>query len=133
MNLPSLVLVAACAISAASTAAAQDTEGWLFLGRHADGWKPASQSIARVGYPVKAGDRLVVLRDALVYGSVDCRILDAADFKPDGLAQPVLRLKADAQPVEVIGSILECPSAGRAKTVWANVRIPAARLLSAEK
>jgi len=110
------------------------SEGWLYLGRRsADGWRPASGSISKPGYPVKPGAKVVVTRDALVYGSVDCKVIDAADFKADGAPQPVLRVTADRQGLEIIGSPIECPSVGRAKTVWANVRIPAARLVSVEK
>ena len=130
--LKSLTLAAACGISVAG--AAEDTEGWLFLGRHAaDGWKPAAPAISKARYPVKAGDRVVVTRDALIYGSVDCKVIEVADFKPDAPSRPVLRVKADPQALEVVGSMLECPSVGRAKTVWANVRIPGARILGAEK
>ena len=126
-----LVLAAGIWIGAAR---ADTTEGWLYLGRRsADAWAPASLSVARPGYPVKAGDRVVVERDALVYGSVDCKVTGIADFRPEGAPRPVLRIKADREALEIVGSPIECPSAGRAKTVWANVRIPAARLFSAEK
>ena len=132
LNKP-LALIIACGIGAAA-AAEPDSEGWLFLGRRAaDGWKPASASIANARYPVKAGDRVVVTRDALLYGSVDCKVVDAADFKAGDPPRPVLRISADREGLEVVGSPLECPSVGRAKTVWANVRIPAARVVSAEK
>ena len=129
----SLALIIACGIGAAA-AADPDSEGWLFLGRRAaDGWKPASQSISNPRYPVRAGDRVVVTNDALVYGSVDCKVIDVADFKAGDPPRPVQRVKAEGVGLEVVGAALECPSVGRAKTVWANVRIPAARLVSAEK
>ena len=129
----SLALIIACGIGAAS-AAEPDSEGWLFLGRRAaDGWKPASRSISNPRYPVRAGDRVVVRNDALVYGSVDCKVVDLAEFKAGDPPRPVERVKADRQGLEVVGAALECPSVGRAKTVWANVRIPGARLVSAER
>ena len=129
----SLALIIACGIGAVA-AAEPDSEGWLFLGRRAaDGWRPASLSISNPRYPVKAGDRVVVRNDALVYGSVDCKVVDVAEFKAGDPPRPVPRVKADRQGLEVVGAALECPSVGRAKTVWANVRIPGARLLSADR
>ncbi len=129
----SLALIIACGIGAAA-AAEPDSEGWLFLGRRAaDGWRPASQSISDPRYPVKAGDPVVVRNDALLYGSVDCKVVDLAEFKAGDPPRPVQRVKADPQALEVVGAALECPSVGRAKTVWANVRIPGARLVSADR
>lgn len=110
------------------------TEGWLYLGRRsADRWRPSSLSMSNPRYPVKPGDRVVVKQDALVYGSVDCKVIDAADFKADGTPQSVLLVKADKKGLEIVGSPVECASIGRAKTVWANVKIPATRLVSVEK
>ncbi len=110
------------------------SEGWLYLGRRsADGWRPSARSISEPRYPVKPGQRVVVRRDALVYGSVDCKVIDAAEFKVDEAARSVLLVKADRKGLEIFGKPIECPSIGRAKTVWANVRIPAARLVSVEK
>lgn len=110
------------------------TDGWLYLGRRsADRWRPSSFSISPPRYPVKPGDRVVVKQDALVYGSVDCKVIDAADFKADGTSRSVLLVKADKQGLEIVGSLIECPSIGRAKTVWANVKIPTTRLVSVEK
>lgn len=110
------------------------TDGWLYLGRRsADRWRPLSFSISPPRYPVKPGDKVVVKQDALVYGSVDCKVIDVADFKADGTPQAVLRVKADKKGLEFVGSPIECPSIGRAKTVWANVKIPTARLASVEK
>jgi hypothetical protein len=129
----SLALIIACGIGAAA-AAEPDSEGWLFLGRRAaDGWRPASPAISDPRYPVKAGDRVVVRNDALLYGSVDCKVVDLAEFKAGDPPRPVQRVKADPQALEVVGAALECPSVGRAKTVWANVRIPGARLISADR
>ena len=129
----SLALIIACGIGSAA-AADPDSEGWLFLGRRAtDGWKPASQSISNARYPLRAGDRVVVTNDALLYGAVDCKVVDLAEFKAGDPPRPVQRVKADKQALEVVGAVLECPSVGRAKTVWANVRIPGARVFSAEK
>lgn len=129
----SLALIIACGIGAAA-AAEPDSEGWLFLGRRAaDAWKPASSSISNPRYPVKAGDRVVVTNDALIYGSVDCKVVDLAEFKAGDPPRPVERVKADRQGLEVVGKALECPSVGRGKTVWANVRIPGARMASTEK
>jgi len=113
---------------------AEMSEGWLFLGRRSgDVWKPASISISRAGYPVKPGNKVVVRQDALVYGSVDCKVTDAADFTVGEASRSALLVKADRVGLEIIGAPIECPSAGRAKTVWANVRIPASRLITVEK
>ena len=130
----SILLVAALTMCSAHAAEQADTEGWLFLGRRSvDGWKPPSPSIANARYPVKAGDRVMVARDALLYGSVDCKVIDVADFKAGDPPRPVLRIKAAKEGLEIVGSPLECPSVGRAKTVWAKVRIPGARMISAER
>jgi len=106
-------------------------ERWLFLGRRTEGgWHPPSVSISAPAYPVKAGNRVVVRRHALVYGSVDCKVLDAADFKADDEVAPSVELvRAGEQGLEITGSAIECPSICGAKTVWVNVRIPAARLV----
>ena len=114
--------------------AGETTEGWVYLGRRSeDRWKPASRSISSPRFPVKPGDKVVVKRDALVYGFVDCKVIDAADFKADGTSRSVLLVKADKKGLEIVGAPFECPSIGRAKTVWANVQIPAARLLIVER
>lgn len=110
------------------------TEGWLFLGRlSGKAWKPASPSIANPRYPVKSGSRVVVKRDALVYGPGDCKVIDAAEFEVEQVTGTVLLVKADRKGLEIVGSPLECPSIGRAKTVWVQVEIPADRLLSVER
>ena len=112
----------------------ETTDAWLFLGRRSAGrWRPAALSIANPRYPVKPGARVVVKRDALVYGSVDCKVIDAADFRHDPAARSVLLVKADRKALEIAGSPIECPSIGHAKTVWANVKIPSNRLFSTEK
>jgi hypothetical protein len=107
------------------------TERWLFLGRRSEGgWHPPSVSISAPPYPVSPGNKVVVRRHALVYGSVDCKVLDAADFKADDEAAPSVELvKAGEQGLEITGPAIECPSVCGAKTVWVNVRIPAARLV----
>ena len=113
---------------------AEMSEGWLYLGRRsADRWRPPSGSISQPAYPVKPGNRVVVRQDALVYGSVDCKVTDAADFKADGTSRPVLLVTADRQGLEIAGLPIECPSIGRAKTVWVNVKIPANRLVRVER
>jgi hypothetical protein len=107
------------------------TERWLFLGRRTEtGWHPPSVSIRAPAYPAKAGNRVVVRRHALVYGSVDCKVVDAADFKADDAAVPSVELlRAAEEGLEITGSAIECPSICGAKTVWVKVRIPAGRLL----
>src|SRR5688572_27801498 len=68
---------------------AETSEGWVYLGRRSGGtWKPPSASIARPVYPVKVGDKVVVGRDALVYGSVDCKVIEVGEFKVEGTPQP---------------------------------------------
>jgi hypothetical protein len=120
--------------SAAAGAAGDVVEGWVYLGRRSErGWRPASISVASPRYPVKPGDRLRIKRDALVYGSVDCKVIPAADFKAEGVPEPALRVKAGAGALDVVGAPIECPSVGQAKTVWANVKIPAERLVSAQR
>jgi hypothetical protein len=106
-------------------------ERWLFLGRRTEsGWNPPSVSISAPAYPVKAGSSIVVRRHALAYGSVDCKVVDAADFKANEQVAPAVELvKAGEQGLEITGSAIECPSVCGAKTVWVNVRIPAARLV----
>lgn len=106
-------------------------ERWLFLGRRTEtAWQPPSGSIAPPDYPVKPGNRVMVKRHALVYGSVDCKVVDAADFRAEeDVANAVELVRAGEQGLEITGSPIECPSICGAKTVWVNVRIPAARLI----
>jgi len=122
-------LLATLAIPA--PAAAQEEERWLFLGRRTEsGWHPHSVSIAAPEYPAKAGGRVMVRRHALVYGSVDCKVLDVSDFKAgDEAAGAVEVVRAGEQGLVITGAAIECPSICGAKTVWVNVRIPAARLV----
>lgn len=113
---------------------AESSDAWLYLGRRsADRWMPPSISISDPSYPVKPGDTVVVKQDALVYGSVDCKVIAAADFKADGTSRSVLLVRADQKGLEIAGLPIECASIGGAKTVWANVKIPAVRLVSVEK
>jgi hypothetical protein len=130
-----LAIPAVILLSAATPVPAQDLdETWLYLGRRAEaGWKPPSVSLARPRYPVRVGQRLVVKQDALVYGSVDCKVIDAAEFKVDESARSKLVVKAGGAALEVVAPPLECPSIGRAQTVWAKVRVPSERLASVEK
>lgn len=127
----------AMSIAAGPAAGAENadmTEGWLYLGRlSGQAWKPASLSISNPRYPVKPGNKVVVKRDALLYGSVDCKVIDAAEFMVEREKGTALLVKADRKALEVVGPPLECPSIGRAKTVWAQVKIPADRLLSVER
>lgn len=119
---------------AAVGSGSESTEGWVYLGRRsADRWRPASPAIANPAYPVKPGSKLVVKRDALVYGSADCKVTDAAEFKVDERARTTLLVKADRAGLDVIGKPVECASIGQAKTVWASVRIPADRLVTLQK
>ncbi len=133
MTLRECVLAASLLATLATPAPAnaQEEERWLFLGRRAEGgWQPPSVSIPDPAYPVKPGNKVVVRRHALVYGSVDCKVVDAADFKPgDEAAPPVELVRAGEQGLEITRSAIECPSVCGAKTVWVNVRIPAARLI----
>ena len=118
----------------AAAKAGETSDGWLFLGRRSgDGWRPASASLSSPRYPVKPGQRLVVKQDALVYGSVDCKVIDAAEFKVEDSARARLVVKADRSALHIVAAPLECPSVGRAKTVWAKVKIPGERLVSVEK
>ncbi len=117
--------------AAPASGQAELIERWLFLGRRTEsGWFPPSVSLATPPYPANAGNRVVVKRHALVYGSVDCKALDAAQFKGgDEAAASVELVKAGEQGLEITGTAIECPSICGAKTVWVNVRIPAARLV----
>lgn len=125
------VLLAAAFGAAAPAADAQTIERWLFLGRRADGaWHPPAVSIAQPPYPASPGGKVVVRRHALAYGAVDCKVLDAADFRANEQIAPALELvRAGEQGLEITGPAIECPSVCGAKTVWVNVRIPAARLI----
>lgn len=116
---------------ASKDSSAETLERWLFLGRRTEsGWQPPSLSIAPPAFPVKPGNRVVVKRHALVYGSVDCKVVDAADFRAEEELAPAVELvRAGEQGLEITGSPIECPSICGAKTVWVNVRIPAARLI----
>jgi hypothetical protein len=110
----------------------ETVERWLFLGRRTDrGWNPPSVSISDPQYPVKPGSRVLVKRHALAYGSVDCTVIDAADFKANEQVAPAVEfIRAGEQALQITGSPIECPSVCGAKTVWVNVRIPAARLVT---
>ena len=110
----------------------ETVERWLFLGRRTErGWNPPSVSIPDPDYPVQPGSRVVVKRHALAYGSVDCTVLDAADFKANEQVAPAVEfVRAGEQGLEITGSPIECPSVCGAKTVWVNVRIPLARLVT---
>ena len=109
-------------------------EGWVYLGRRSgERWRPASPAVTDPGYPVKPGAKLVVKRDALVYGAVDCKVIDAADFKVGEGAGMALLVKAGPAALEVLRNAVECPSIGQASTVWASVRIPADRLVTLQR
>jgi hypothetical protein len=111
---------------------AESVERWLFLGRRTEsGWNPPSISTSAPAYPVQPGSRVLVKRHALAYGSVDCTILDAADFKANEQVAPAVEfVRAGEEGLEISGSPIECPSVCGAKTVWVNVRVPAARLVT---
>ena len=124
-------IVLACVVAAAQAvpAAASDAiEGWLFVGRRSDGeWRPAAAALAAPAYPLGPGSRLVVSRDALVYGSVDCRVTPAAEFRAGGGEPQTAWVVGGTEALEVVAPVRECGSAGRGATVWANVRIPPER------
>jgi hypothetical protein len=116
----------------ASVDGGETVERWLFLGRRTEGgWHPPSISISAPAYPVQPGSRVLVKRHALAYGSVDCTVIDAADFKANEQVAPVVEfVRAGEQGLEIAALPIECPSVCGAKTVWVNVRIPAARLVT---
>jgi len=116
----------------ARVANVETVERWLFLGRRTErGWNPPSISTSAPAYPVQPGSRVLVKRHALAYGSVDCTVLDVADFKANEQVAPALELvRAGEEALEITGLPIECPSICGAKTVWVNVRIPAARLVT---
>lgn len=119
---------------AAAASGTESTEGWVYLGRRsADRWQPASPAIASPPYPVKPGSKLVLKRDALVYGSADCKVTNAAEFKVEEATRMTLLAKAAPAGLEILSKPVECPSIGQAKTVWASVRIPADRLVTVQK
>ena len=127
-----LASAALAAMLLAESAAANET--WIYLGRRsADTWRPAAGAIAPPAYPLKAGDSVVVRSDALVYGPVDCKRTAAADFQAGSGKGIAHYVKPDAAGLEVVGAPIECDSAGHAKTVWVQVRIPAERLVSVER
>jgi hypothetical protein len=112
----------------------ETVERWLFLGRRTErGWNPPSVSISDPRYPVQPGSRVLVKRHALAYGSVDCTVIDAADFRANEQVAPAVEfVRAGEEGLEITGLPIECPSVCGAKTVWVNVRIPAARLVTIE-
>lgn len=111
-----------------------DMEGWVYLGRRSDnGWRPASFSIGEPAYPVKPGDKLIVKSDTVLYSTVDCTKIDAADFKATAAPPSLVFLTASAKEILISGESKECPSVGGAKTIWAKVKAPAARLFSARQ
>lgn len=124
-------LLAAFVFSATGAWASEETiERWLFLGRRTEsGWQPPSVSLAAPAYPVKPGSKVMVKRHALLYGAVDCKVVDAAELKADDVAPAVELVRAGDEGLEITGTPIECPSVCGAKTVWVNVRIPAARLI----
>jgi len=116
--------------AASSTANVLDAEGWLFLGRRSDDkWRPASFSINEPAYPVKPGEELIVRSDALLYGSMDCKTVDAADFQPNASTAQVILVKASQVGVPIITPPTECPASGGAKMIWAKVRVPPGRVV----
>jgi len=120
--------------TASGQPAAEAIDGWIYLGRWSDGaWKPASGAVTPPPQPSKAGETLRVRADALFYSSVECRRVAAADVRiGDGPPQR-WTVKPGEAPLDVIGPSHACDSAGGALTVWANVRVPAERLVDAAR
>lgn len=111
-----------------------DAEGWVYLGRRSgDHWRPPSFSIDEPAYPVKSGTTLVIKSDTLLYGVVDCKVIDASDFKSTSVPQSLVFVTASPKEIQVSAEPTECSSIGGAKTVWAKVKVPAARLLRAKQ
>jgi hypothetical protein len=109
-----------------------DGEGWLYLGRYSDNqWRPPSLSIVAPKFPVKPGDRIKIESDTVLYGDITCETVDVDEFKSDGAAPALKFVTADRPEIEIIAAPIECNSIGGAKTVWAKVRVPASRLVSA--
>lgn len=116
--------------SPANTNTDGNMEGWLYLGRRSgDKWRPASFSVGEPAYPVKAGDTVVVKSDALLYGDVDCKVIDSSDFKATTPSQSPIFVKASPIELKVLRAATECSSVGGAKTVWAKVQVPAASII----
>lgn len=113
----------------AAPSAGGETEAWIYLGRLSEGdWRPPSFSIATPKLPVAQGSVVTVTQDALVYESMDCKVLDVADFNVEAGSSSVLFVRASQTGLQVLDST-ECSSAGKAKTVWAKVKIPNDRLI----
>ena len=130
-NANTLASAALAAMLLAEAAAANET--WIYMGRRSgDAWRPAAGAIAQPAYPPRAGNTVVIRSDALVYGSVECTRVAAADFARGSGKGGGLYVKPDAAGLEIVGAH-ECPSVGEAKTVWVQVRIPAERLLRVER
>ena len=111
-----------------------ETEAWIYLGRRSENsWKPQSFSIGEVAYPVKAGNELVIKSDALLYEDVSCKVIDTSDFKMVSTPRSVAFVSANTVQLQITAEPIECPSIGGAKTVWAKVKVPAARLLGSKQ
>jgi hypothetical protein len=119
-----------------AAATQEGVEGWLYFGRRSEGaWRPAAPSIAQAPWPLKPGTRIALAHDALFYSAVDCRVTPLESFGAGPAALHAERtwiVSAEGGPLEVIGAPVECPSVCGARTVWAPVRIPAARLVAVE-
>ncbi len=104
--------------------------GWIYLGRLSEGQgRPPSFTIDKPGYPLKAGDRIVIKLNTVLNDSVDCKVTDVADFNAGTTAPTPMLIKPGETGLEQLGTPTQCDSIGGAKAIWVKVKVPAHRLI----
>jgi hypothetical protein len=106
---------------------------WLYLGRHSsEGWKPYSFSLEKPAYPIKGKENIVVKANALLYGGIDCKHEDISKLSASagGGKVETLFVKAGPEPIFTTGETVVCPSGAGVELVWAQVKVPASRLIN---
>lgn len=111
------------------TASAGTVHRWIYLGRYSGGqWLPPSFSVSAPPYPLTARQLLTVTSDALLYAGIDCQRSDlSGQAGSDGSRARASFVQAGPEGIPLTGKTQECDSVGGAKTVWAELEIPAAR------
>jgi hypothetical protein len=108
---------------------AASVQRWIYLGRYSGGqWMPASFSVAAPAYPLTPRQLLTVTSDALLYAGIDCQRADLSGQAGTGDSKAQASfVRAGPEGIPLTGKTQECDSVGGAKTVWAELDIPAAR------
>lgn len=114
---------------ASPVAGAGSMQRWIYLGRYSAGqWIPPSFSVSAPAYPVMPRQLLTVTSDALLYAGIDCQRADlSGQAGSDGTGAKTSFVQAGPEGIPFTGKTQECDSVGGAKTVWAELDIPAAR------